>query len=218
MKKQLIITALALVVSASAFGQGYVVFASTKSAGVSYNPGAGTNASTVNGNGGISVGFIWAASGTPLVGTTGLAVGQTATTPDWSKILTDPTFHFAQNAGALVSVALNNSGLAQGGWTYNGSVSFPLTGSTPGSVIEIVAVAWNSAFSSPAAASAGGSFLGYSGLFNYTTGADSGAAVSTFALSGMGAFGVSPTTVPEPASFALAGLGAAAMLIFRRRK
>jgi hypothetical protein len=217
MKKQLIITALALVVSASAFGQGYVVFASTKSAGVSYNPGAYTNgASTVNGNGGISVGFLWAASGTPLVGTTGLAVGQTATTPDWSKILTDPAFHFAQNAGALVSTALNNSGLAQGGWTYNGSVSFPLTGSTPGSVIEIVAVAWNSAFATPQAASAGGSFLGYSGLFNYTTGADSGAAVSTFALSGMTAFGVSP--VPEPATFALAGLGAAAMLIFRRRK
>jgi hypothetical protein len=218
MKKQLIITALALVVSASAFGQGYVVFASTKSAGVSYNPGAagGTNATAVNGNGGISVGFIWAASGTPLVGTSGLAVGQTAITPDWSKILTDPTFHFAQNAGALVSVALNNSGLAQGGWTYNGSVSFPLTGSTPGSVIEIVAVAYSSAYTTPQAAAAGGSFLGYSGLFNYTTGADSGAAVSTFALSGMGAFGVSP--VPEPATFALAGLGAAAMLIFRRRK
>jgi len=217
MKKQLIITALALVVSASAFGQGYVVFGSTKAAGVSYNPGASTNgASTVTGNGGITVGFLWAASGTPLVGSTGLAVGQTAITPDWSKILTDPTFHFAQNAGSLVSVGVNNSGFLQGGWSYNSGVSFPLTGSTAGSVIEVLAVAWNSLYATPAAAAAAGSFLGYSGLFNYSTAPDSGSAASTFALSGMSPFGVSP--VPEPATFALAGLGAAAMLIFRRRK
>jgi len=46
-------------------------------------------------------------------------------------------------------------------------------------------------------------------------------AQGTFDLSssaGPGARGAIATTVPEPASMALLGLGAAAMLIFRRRK
>jgi hypothetical protein len=218
MKKQLIIASLALLTSFPAFSQGYVVFASTKAAGVSYNPGSHptNNTGTLTGNAGITVGFMWAASGVPLVGATGIAVGNTSVLPDWNKILTDPVFQFARNGGALVTVAVNNSGFLQGGWSYNASVSFPLQGSPAGQPIQALAVAWNSAYATPQLAAQNGSFLGYSSTFTYTTGPDSGAAVSTFALSGMPAYGVNP--VPEPATFALAGLGAAAMLIFRRRK
>lgn len=206
MKKQLIIVALALVASVSAFGQGYVAFASTKAAGAYFAPTNGL------GNNSITVGFMWANSGSPLIGSTGNPPTSSAT-PDWNKILNDPVFQFAQNAGSLVKVAVNNSGLAQGGWSYG--ASFPLQGSTAGSSIQAFVVAWSSAFATPQAAAAGGSFLGWGNLITYATGVDSGAAVSTFAASGSTAFGVSP--VPEPATFALAGLGAAAMLIFRRR-
>lgn len=218
MKKQIIITALAIATSLSAFAQGYVSFASTKAQGVWFAPNATNSGSAAGlGNAAITVGFLWANSGTPLVGSTGTPTTNNVPA-DWTPILTDPNFHFGfnNNTAALATQPLNNSGLAQGGWSYNGGVSFPVTGTTAGSTIEILAVAWSSQYSTPQAAAAGGSFLGWSSLFNYATGPTSGSAVSSFALSGMPAFGVQP--VPEPATFALAGLGAAAMLILRRRK
>jgi hypothetical protein len=216
MKKQLIITALALATSLSAFGQGYVLFSSTAAQGLWYNPGAGTNPGTSRGDGGIMVGFLWAASGTPLVGSAGIAVSNSSVVPDWTKILTDPLFHFAQNAGALVTVGVNNAGVLKGGFSYLAGATFPLQGSTAGSTIQALAVAWSSAFATPQAAAAGGSFLGYSPLLQYATAPDGSSSAPSFAAAGMPAFGVNP--VPEPATFALAGLGAAAMLIFRRRK
>jgi len=219
MKKQIIIAALAVATTLSGFAQGYVVFGSTKNNGVWYNAGANPSNSVAHlGDAGITLGFMWANSGTPLVGAAGIGTNNTAITPDWNKILTDGTFQFAVNAGtsAPAQIAANNSGLAQAGWSYNGGSSFPVLGTTAGSTIEVIAVAWSSAYATPALAAQGGSFLGYSQLFNYNTGATSGSAVSTFALSGMPAFGVSP--VPEPATFALAGLGMAAMLVSRRRK
>jgi len=220
MKKQIIIAALAIATTASTFAQGYVAFSSSKANGVWYNAGSDTaNLGTAHlGNNGITVGFMWANTGTPLVGSAGIGTNNTAITPSWTSILTDPNFTFAVNnsTAALATVAVNNSGLSQGGWGYLSGVSFPVTGTTAGSTIEVVAVAWSSLYATPTLASQAGSFLGYSQLFNYNTGATSGAAVSTFAASGMPAFGVSP--VPEPATFALAGLGMAAMLVSRRRK
>jgi hypothetical protein len=219
MKKQLIIAALAVATSLSAFGQGYVAFSSTKGQGGYYSPNTpigGAAAST--GNAGITVGFLWAPQGSvPMAGSSGTPTASNVLV-DWTKILTDPLFHFATNSGtgALVTQALNNSGLAQGGWNYNSGVSFGLAGSTAAANYTFMTVGWNSTYATPWAAAAAGSYLGFSNPFSYSTGADSGAAVSTFAASGQNAFGVQP--IPEPATFALAGLGAAAMLIFRRRK
>lgn len=222
MKKQLIIAALAIATTASSFAQGYVAFSSSKANGVWYNPGSNpaNPANSQLGNNGITLGFMWANSGAPLVGSAGIAVSNSTIVPNWNSILNDPAFQFAVNStsGALVTVAANNSGLSQGGWGYLNGVSFPVLNTTAGSTIEAFAVAWSSTYATPQLAAASGSFLGYSALFNYATGATSGAAVSTFAASGMPAFGVNPTSVPEPATFALAGLGMAAMLIARRRK
>jgi hypothetical protein len=113
-----------------------------------------------------------------------------------------------------MSVEVNNSGVAQGGWSYDGGGSFPLTGSTPGSVIKAFAVAWNSAFATPQAAAVAGSFLGYSSTFSYQTGPDRGAAVSSFAFSGMPAFGFG---IPEPSPAALMIAGLADLLLSRRQ-
>lgn len=221
MKKQLIIAVLAIATSLSAFGQGYVSFASTKAQGVWYGPSSQSPGSAaVLGNAGITVGFMWAAQGSvPTVGSSGTPTSASAVV-NWAQILGDPAFHFATNGSSLVSVALNNSGLAQGGWGYDPGTgagkSFALAGTTAGANYTFMTVAWDSAFANPWLAAAANSFLGFSNPFTYATGTDAGAPVSTFAASGQNAFGVQP--IPEPATFVLAGLGAAALLVFRRRK
>jgi len=213
MKKYLVITALAIATAASSFAQGYVVFASTKASGVYIAP-AGSLA-----NSNYTVGFLWgsAAAANPLVGTSGNPTTSSAN-GSWTAILTDPNYQLARNAtgNTLVSALVNNSGLAQGGWNYNGGSSFPLLGSVAGSNIKVYAIAWQSIYATPQDAQAAGGSVGWGNLLTYTTAPDSGSAASTFAASGQNPFGVSP--VPEPATFALAGLGAAAMLIARRRK
>jgi len=57
---------------------------------------------------------------------------------------------------------------------------------------------------------------GASTVFTYTIPSSSGAPGGDFILKNFSSFGVD--VVPEPATFALAGLGAAALLVFRRRK
>ena len=220
-KLSLIITAcLALTSSLDAFGQGYAVFASTKASGVYFGPNfyPNTNAFAVPANNTVTVGFMWANLGTPLVGTNGTPLNSTVLA-DWNKIMFDPLFHFAINAttGTLVSVPVNNSGLAQGGWSYNGSASFPLQGSSPGSTIKVFAVAWSSSYPTPQLAVSAGSNLGYSALFNYQTGLDSGSAAPTFDLSGMPPFQYWYTTSsPEPSSAALLTTGLVCWFLRKR--
>lgn len=216
MKKQLIIGALALATSLSAFGQGYVLFQTTKASGVWYGPGANGNVNGILGNNQITVGFLWANAGAPQVGSTGTPTNA-AVIPSWDSLLNDSAFHFATNStsGSLATVAVNNSGVGQGGFSYNGGVAFPVLGTTGGSTIQVFVIGWSSAYANPWLAAANSSFVGFSKPFSYATTPDSGQ-TTTFAGAGMTAFGVQ--AIPEPATFALAGLGAAAMLVFRRRK
>lgn len=58
--------------------------------------------------------------------------------------------------------------------------------------------------------------VGKSALFQYLIPASSGAPGGDFAMKTFSVFTVD--AIPEPSTFALAGLGAAALLIFRRRK
>jgi hypothetical protein len=64
-------------------------------------------------------------------------------------------------------------------------------------------------------------FFGVSGIASGAAGGGSpvpAPALPLFGGTGLQGFSMTPTTVPEPTSMALAGLGAAALLIFRRRK
>lgn len=220
MKKQLIIAAVTLAASFGAFGQGYVLFTTTSAQGLWYAPNAtAPGSASTKGDAGISVGFMWASSGTPLVdNASGGTSTSVASAVDWSGILNESTFHFATNStsGNLVVQNVTGSGVTKGGVNYNGGNTFGLQGSVAGSTIQVFAVAWSSAYANPWLAAANNSFLGWSKLISYSTAADSGSAALSFAASGMPAFGVQ--AVPEPATFAIAGLGIAAMLIRRRQK
>jgi len=77
---------------------------------------------------------------------------------------------------------------------------------------------WDSAYASYDAALAGGSYAGASVQFTQTPGVAVPTSLSTGGGSTWTAGPMSVGIVPEPTTMALAGLGAAALLIFRRRK
>jgi hypothetical protein len=219
MKKIIPILAV-FALTVNAFSQGFL-FSSTKAQGVYFTPGYGGAAL---GNGTITVGFLIGAPSTASA--IGAGVSTNAQTPlastSWSTILNDPNFHFATNGASLVTVAVNNSGLAQGGYSYNGGAAFVPTGTTAGNTYSVFVVAWSSAYANPWLAAAGNSFLGYSSVFQYASSPNSASAAPSFAAAGGTAnlpFGVDiVSSVPEPGTMALAALGGASLLLFRRRK
>jgi len=130
-------------------------------------------------------------------------------------------------AGALTlqtSELLYPNGGLPNGWeaTEHAVTSFP--GYTAGQAAYFQVVVWDSAFATPAAALAAGSYYGADNVFSMTPGTGitypncySGGN-TTWAAVGDEAPLMVGIAIPEPATFALAGLGAAAMVIFRRRK
>lgn len=133
----------------------------------------------------------------------------------WNMILTDPNYAVAIDTTTGLPAVASNVG--NGSWTYRTGATFPVAGTSAlGGPAQVYIIAWEKAYATPAAAMAGGSALGWSQVFTYNYAAGGiGTPGSTIAGTvPFGAYGV----VPEPATFTLAGLGAAAMLIFRRRR
>lgn len=75
---------------------------------------------------------------------------------------------------------------------------------------------WNSAFAAAQAGTDASLQLGASGTWTVTTTDPTSPVLNP--NQGLTAFSLVPSPVPEPSTMALAGLGAAALLIFRRRK
>jgi hypothetical protein len=218
-----LIATLAAVVAAgslSAFGQGYVLFATTKN---NVYDNFTTPGTSVIAPGDVTATFIWAATGTtdPL----GAGLGTTASTAGngWTAIASALTngWSVAQNftTSTEADKADNNGGVQAGAISYNSSTSFALSGNyTAGGSLEVVVIAWDNVGGAGTlgAAEAAGDAVGWSSAFTYATGATPGSTISNFSVSGETPFGVAP--VPEPASLALAGLGGLSMLFLRRRK
>jgi len=216
MKKLLLIVTMAAALSGvSAFGQGYFLFTGpTKGVWDGWSSGVSHLDSSNN------VAFLWSPTGfTPSINSLGASTQTNSPIPvvdataAWNAILTDTHYQLAQNQNAGNAVAVIQEA-SNGAWNYNAGVDFPVTGTAPGTY-SVFVIGWNRAYATPAAAAAAGSPVGWSSAFNYTA-VDSVSGANFFATSGFVPFGVAP--VPEPSTFALAGLGAAAMLIFRRRK
>jgi hypothetical protein len=132
------------------------------------------------------------------------------------------------NDAALLAVALGNStattffGATGGGPSTDGAGLFdggtipnPVGTTMPAGNYTMMARAWfNTGFATFDAAKQGGMNTGYVIFNQAATAFPAGAPNTTF-----GGFTVTGgSIVPEPSTFALAGMGAAALLLFRRRK
>lgn len=131
----------------------------------------------------------------------------------WNLIMTDPKYVVAIDSStglAAVAATANN-----GGFSYRTGATFPVNGSAAaGGTAMVYVIAWDKAYATPAAAAAANAALGWTSAFSYTYAAGP---IGTPTSSVTGQLGVY-TFVPEPTTFTLAGLGAAAMLILRRRQ
>jgi PEP-CTERM putative exosortase interaction domain len=229
MKKQIILAAmLVMAAGSSAFAQGYFNFSTGgKFVWDDYTTPAG-NAVVAPGN--VNVAFLWATTNNSPVAGIG-AVGNPTNGPSlslagdpWGAILTNgDNFTLAQDSSSGLIATIPNiaSGFTKGGIAYNAGNAFQVAGTVSGGIYEIFIIGWSSAYADPIAAAAANAPVGWGNTFIYLSGSTSstipsGQPLASFSASGAGAFGVSP--VPEPTTFALAGLGAAALLIFRRRK
>jgi len=221
MKKIVLLATLAATLSGlSAFGQGSFIFGTAASyVWDNYTTSSGIKDALPK------VTFLWG-SGTPLVdsapGPDHVATNNAPSSVSgtaWTSITSDPSFHFATNntSGLLV---VGTTGAA-GTVVYNGGSTFFVTGtSASGGSTTVFMVAWDGNYADPFAAAAANAAVGWSRPFTYVYAPTAGTPQNFSAnanTAGVDAkFGVSP--IPEPSTFALAGLGAAALLIFRRRK
>jgi hypothetical protein len=106
--------------------------------------------------------------------------------------------------------------LGNGVFSDNSGAGYAVAGVSTGGAGFFQIEAWTGNFSTLAAALASGTaYTGTSTVFSTPVGGASGSGQPAKSLDGAPAIIL---TIPEPSTFALAGLGAAALLIFRRRK
>lgn len=207
--KKILATLTLVVAGASAFAQGTVNFANNAATQVRFAPTgtAWSGATNVTANLG-SVELLYAELGTAM---TPYAAGTLTT---WLQ----------QNPGWETSDtsirAINPAG------RFNAGVQ-TLATAAAGGVVQAIVIGWftpsgavGTFDAAIAAASTGMAYVGFSQTFNIDTANPSALPTpETPTLLTSTTFGsLVLTPVPEPSTFALAGLGAAALLIFRRRK
>lgn len=201
MKKLLTLTLL-IGATAYSFGQGVISWANTSGTLISLNgvsmPFNSGGTATFN------FGLFIAPVGTPgpdMGGPGGLAG---IADPAWQQVAA----YTVNSTAAAGAGRMQNAGLAT------------LAGFDPGTSVNFIVRAWQSSSGGNdwAAARSGISWLGTSALGTAIAGGGAFPTPSAFGVAAgqIGGFNVVP--VPEPSSMVLAGLGAASLLLFRRRK
>ena len=195
-----------------AFGDGYFLFTGPVRGNWDLWSSPGTARTSTNNH----LAFVWG-TGIPIIDSIAISTPTNGIVPydyaaSWTAILTDPNFHLAMDsaAGSLATVG----SAASGAWSYNVAGTFPVAGTSPGNY-QVFVIGWGGGFADPAAAAAAGAPVGWSSPFTYSATTVIGTPLP-MVLSGFLPFGVG--AVPEPTTLAFAGLGAAALLIFRRRR
>jgi hypothetical protein len=141
---------------------------------------------------------------------------------------TDPNWSFTSNLGTNTAAGRMT---ASGPYSATGSGGVVVPGIAVGANASLVLIGWDvahggstvqsfiTAFNAGTAGLLyGRSAIGNIVLGNGSTPPDSNLFGTTAGQVGGFSMGTIGAVIPEPATFALAGLGAAAMLIFRRRK
>ncbi|NOS70632.1 MAG: PEP-CTERM sorting domain-containing protein [Verrucomicrobia bacterium] len=167
-----------------------------------------------------------------LAADAGLAgTGTVATTPSGKTLVSD--LYIGTSAGSLSLYSSTTLSATLG--TQNGA-NYSLAGFPGGTAIFVQVQVRDAAFASATLAGLGGSYSGYSQIFTMVPSTSAiafnsivnhgGTALSTWTdgtfnldsiqAGNKGAIEIG--LVPEPSSMALAGLGAASLLLFRRRK
>jgi hypothetical protein len=211
MKKLLGIVATSAL-AVSAFAQGTVVFNNSGSSLVKqWTSSSDSTLMNVPKAGG-SVQLFYAATGTAyhsLLGT----LGATGAPLNYSSLSGYLTANAGWTAGPITSILPIAAG------QFNGS-TVTLTGITAGGNASYAILGWNGASTGLDAAIAAKAFIGESSPLTTATGGAGSPPSTAVALNGTftGMTLVPAVAAPEPSTFALAGLGAAAMLILRRRK
>jgi hypothetical protein len=191
MKKQLLTAILSVGLAASALAQGTIIFENSLGSG---NITIGNNTTLAN-PGTYQVALLWVA-------------GTDTTTP----------------LSSLSQIGLYApSGSGNGAGYFYDPVTITTGAATAGGTSAVFEVAgWQGNYASYAAAVAANALIGYSGEFVNPTGNPGGSPATPAApisgAPGAGWNGNLLIPVPEPTTLALGGLGAAALLLFRRRK
>lgn len=216
--KKTIITTLACLMAVASFGQGSVTFQnSTATAGwpatVDRNVKFGATAAVFNPLlvAGANVSSNYA--GVDLSSLRAALYYAPGTVAD-SAWQTVNTLALPTTGGALATFKQSTSATA-GSW-FGGARTMAGVASQAGAASLMVLV-WDSSRSSdPFSVEALGGLWGRSAVFSYSTPAGSTPAPAEFLPLNLASFTIG--VVPEPSSMALAGLGAASLLLFRRRK
>jgi len=201
--KKLLLTGFGIVLAASVFGQGTVRF-SDVSADLSSPPdrlvrfGAGT---------------------TNPFGTNNAVLVNSGTSSYRAQLYygasTAPEGSLIPVTTAAAQFRASTTTTEPGTWAP-GNRTF--VGFDTGATVSLQVRVWDNQFGATyeLALASGNGYFGKSTIFQYTVPTDPLAPPSAFVMAPFVSFSVTP--VPEPSTFALAGLGAAALLIFRRRK
>ncbi len=221
--KKLVLAAFALTTAASVFAQGTVILYMRTGLGTThvYSPAPGNPTLSLVGNGTAD-----SPSGSVnYLGNGMVAIGQSGTAGQYGAAGT-----FAQ------LLAANGANAPEGSLTPQGAIVTFRTGTTAGSTILITDTIGNVPKDSPAATFELVAWDNSSGLYStwalasqaWSTGLIAAGKSGAFTVNTIGGDSNTPPNlpipsfnlyfVPEPSTFALAGLGAAAMMIFRRRK